>query len=1191
MAHVIKRPVSKELPSAEHHATIVRLVRIWRYVKGWFVGLVVSLHLAHAARRNVDKPRRWHHRQSWWLMPLAILGGLISLAWTVLGFYAMIADKQQVVFAYCDRAGTCGIVSGFVAPFLALGSGTAAFLAWPVWRVTRKLKRMARNTPRELVPTAGTITGDIVGRDELCQVIMRILRYRGTRHPCILVGGVGTGKTTVIVRLTELLARRWAVVIPVGVRNVESDLDFAELAQKRFYEIVNTRTLPSGQAEKIWRQLRRDDLVVVLADGLEEVFPAGSKEEKDRDNLIRQAIKRADEQRLPLLITSRPHRPLEATTAALMELEPLSEEAALGYVEQDTRVQDEHRLDWIVESANVAEAPLYLQMTRTLHRRGRLEHLTPRGESRLLDTRGVDSSALRWRLLDTWQRALTSGHLHPELRLRAADREETIAVVAALACIGLLSDSIEVAFEDLTGADGSTRDRMAGGGEADSGRGSVRASRKVKEPTRILLWSKLRATMKNLPENADIHYVLSRLSLAATRGEQLSLVEAFGNRVRFPHSILEAQLGSRFLDVLLQDSGSGLREALAEPGPGRELLIALVLHSREEVDALENTGNADRASNGLVRMLLVAAQNHYEAKAFDIYAAALEIDSVQPRSIQDEIAKSLAERWEEIKDSDLGTLEEAKLGVVRRFGDALREVARRNNGKPAYDYFKEIACTEESYPVRLAIGQEIGAGGDAAFDALCRSLLNPAGNYENRLDEQEQKEQVSRAAEIADVKRSEDVRRQQLLTRGRAETDAERRRREDEERNRREKALRTSKEAREEIWREFVLRAWLAPLLVASVGDEYREDATGQLKHWLSWREGQLPAPVRPMPISFEIALAQGFKYAANRRMWNPYTCDEARSCLAGYAEELLEHSRYWFTHLTLVQALTLWALPDSTSTVPSANAPNASRGHAASAGRSVRDGNGAGYPRHQESGPREQVRRWLEIAGAQCPAREPHPGDVHGTRQRVHPFVAEAGDLAVLALQTGHPERFLWIDESGITGKVGSQPAEPARYRKHNLWIPASAGWSALGRRAQQLVADVLVMLNLTEQSGSAHPQDSRERRLERADRATLPPCLTTDRRPLQPTRTIGWAETAAPGSTCLNDCQFELCPYPPAGGQPRAELTEAFCRRQHALLGHRLMFFKRKTAPWQGMTPRQLRSFWEQMIGRTRTLPRPEE
>ena len=132
--------------------------------------------------------------------------------------------------------------------------------------------------------------------------------------------------------------------------------------------------------------------------------------------------------------------------------------------------------------------------------------------------------------------------------------------------------------------------------------------------------------------------------------------------------------------------------------------------------------------------------------------------------------------------------------------------------------------------------------------------------------------------------------------------------------------------------------------------------------------------------------------------------------------------------------------------------------------------------------------------------------------------------------------------------------------------------------------------MLNLTEQAGSADSPDAREERLERASRTYLPPCLIKDRRPLEPTRTIGWADAAEPGSTCLQGCQFELCPYPPSGAQPRAELSEAFCRRQQTLLGRRASPASPHDGVVAGHDPGELESFWTQMAGRTRT-PRPED
>ena len=108
---------------------------------------------------------------------------------------------------------------------------------------------------------------------------------------------------------------------------------------------------------------------MVLADGLEEALIDGAVA-RERDNLIRLAIRQASDSRLPLIIASRPHDPLRDTEATIVELEPLSEEAALQYLQRGNSGEDERRLDWVVETADVAETPLYLQITRQLPRAG-----------------------------------------------------------------------------------------------------------------------------------------------------------------------------------------------------------------------------------------------------------------------------------------------------------------------------------------------------------------------------------------------------------------------------------------------------------------------------------------------------------------------------------------------------------------------------------------------------------------------------------------------------------------------------------------------------------------------------------------------------------------------------------------------------------------------------------------------------
>src|SRR5262249_37051124 len=190
--------------------------------------------------------------------------------------------------------------------------------------------------------------------------------------------------------------------------------------------------------------------------------------------------------------------------------------------------------------------------------------------------------------------------------------------------------------------------------------------------------------------------------------------------------------------------------------------------------------------------------------------------------------------------------------------------------------------------------------------------------------------------------------------------------------------------------RSRALCAWLIPLLVGSVVD-LEGDARRELRRWLE-RVGHDEADrARPgLPLSLEMALAQGFKYAANRRSSHPNTSAEARVFLAEQATDMLGKARFWFTQLTLIQALCLAEIaePDNQR----GDRPPATPG-GRNRGRSKATGHG--------SNPDAIVGRWLELA-----------------RSRDQPFVAEAGKLAVRALQTRRPQRFLWIDESGVVAK-----------------------------------------------------------------------------------------------------------------------------------------------------------------------------
>ncbi|MEV4926152.1 ATP-binding protein [Streptomyces roseoverticillatus] len=1020
------------------------------------------------------------------------------------------------------------MVYGFLAPFLSLSLATVVFFCLTYSSVRRAIIRAARKDPRGMVPTAGPAIRDVVGREELCLVIARALRDKRTRRPYLLVGGVGAGKTSVLVQLTRMLAEKGAVPVPIRMRDIDmeaSRLDFREVAMKRFGEMADRDVLSDRHSERVWRQLCMDDKAVVLADGLEETFADDEDQnqrdenQKQRDVRIRQAIERAGEQKLPLVIASRPHAPLEHTKAAVVDLEPLSEEAAREYLKED---HDCDRLDRVVEAAGAAESPLYLQIARELREHPRREPLTSTERWARLNASVGDRTESQRRLLDEWREALITGRIQGEVALAKGERTAVVELISALAGIGLLRDQLEVRIDDLR-----------------------------KQPE--ILARFLRRIDDGCGEEPDKQRQRELLALCATQGEQLGLIETRGEKVRFQHSILQAYLGSGYLDVKERALLAG---ALGKPvGPGRELLIGLGLNSRSEKPGSREFVGGLRED---IKKLLKAAGHRKDVKALDMYAVALDIDRAAGAEDHRDIAERLRKQWASITAGDRRTIEEAKERLVHRFGEVLRAVAC-----PAYEQFFTIATIEHSYQIRLAIAQEIGAGGDKAFDAL-RSMFPLPRKDEPGLDDPwSQYEKEVRDQSDAEHWTRENLVRRTGLPRDAYEKQAK-------------KAAEEGGRRRLEIWRKFVMRAWLVPMMVGSVSSKHREQAKERLHLWLRHLE---PVHSRPhgadLPISLETALAQGFQSAANRRPLHPQANDEAREFLVAQAEIMLAHARYWYSQMTLIQALCLWELPDRTGRAPDSES-------------------GSSQP-VRKTDPTKAVRRWLALAGSKQDPRALHSGDRTRKGDRVHPFVAGAASLAVFALESGHPERFVWIDEIGTMNKIGSSPADPGVRRRHRLWIPPSVGWSTLHPRAQQLLADVFLLRNLTERD-TQQPAEL-DACLERADRTDLPPCLVKQRCALRPGRTVGMAGDATPGSACraesaCRDCPFELCPYPAMGVQPRAEVREVFCRQQQALLRRyrwRSYFnplsWTRKRAPWHGMTARELHRFWEAMAKRSRT------
>ena len=112
-------------------------------------------------------------------------------------------------------------------------------------------------------------------------------------------------------------------------------------------------------------------------------------------------------------------------------------------------VEDEQRIDWIVETADVTEAPLYLQIARQLHRAGLLVYVSANPKDHRLDTRSVDRAELRLRLLETWKQAIVNGYFPAGVALSREDRVAAIEQLSVLACIGLRHDTLQVELEEF----------------------------------------------------------------------------------------------------------------------------------------------------------------------------------------------------------------------------------------------------------------------------------------------------------------------------------------------------------------------------------------------------------------------------------------------------------------------------------------------------------------------------------------------------------------------------------------------------------------------------------------------------------------------------------------------------------------------------------------------------------------------
>ena len=1300
------RPSKIEITQGSREGGVVR--ESMAFLRRPFYAWYWRLRTRWLLRRGVIHAHRWRNPPLnkilvvvMWMLSLLlvvwVVRALVTLMWYREGGWSWGPYNPD---AGCTSVVTsCDAVNGIVMPVLLLAYSTVAFLAWRLLRVRRYYTRQAREHPEQLVQSAGSLIEQVVGRDQVCDAIMNNLHDRRVRRPHVIIGNVGSGKTALMVHLTERLAARGAIPVPIRLRDVqhEEDLDFCELARRRFGEIVAPVVTSGAELDRVWRWLRRSsDRIVVVADGLDEAL-AGGELAGRRDNTIRKAIAQvgAGKVPVPLVIASRPHDPLRAMQAAISDLEPLSDEAALHYVASaGTWRADLKPIDRLVEAANMAESPLYLQIAKDLHARDLLEPVWSDDGSGQLETQ--DRWALRESLLYSWFDALTDGAIHPELPIDSDTRNAVVEFVSALACIGLASDSSRVSLATLDPNLSSTS-RHADGHECGmTDKWVERTAHRLGERMARLQRPDGYACTSPAAASTRARTPWMDVRVAATWGARMGLVHESGDEVHFQHSIIQAYLGSRFLDAQLRDATpvdgparpvdvtDGARErvtAAAEraggspaaapesaphpargatataprpvtasataPPPssdhiahairhgGRELLIALTLYSRslrctctcrdgesgstqpcavaltvEQLRACagEVLDQADQAERRVYRTLGRPSDGEppdnragLRRRALDLYGAAMDVTTVDDHPRIDEVLAELEDQWALFGiGEDPARLSDAKRNVVKQCGAAIRHVPQQEKQKRAYARLYQIGIAEPDARVRAAITQEIGTGAEVAFEALAdRFRSDPrAGTGSDGTGPDEAGPDGSAPAGPPAAARFVDADGVVGMNGHGADLSARDQRawrlHDLRLRQRRERKVAEDETAEERrVWQKKVLDAWTLPLLVESASRAYHAGSPqGELERLIAeiaqrcrresvWflsgattgsappeadRNGSVHgarngsdgfARSGPEGIAtfdpgsgeaLSAALARGLKYAANRRP-GAQSHKEGREFLKKQTGELLKRSTFWLTRLTLVQALALWALPDDV------NAPQPMRG--------------------QGADPGGQVREWLAR-----PDGAPE-----------HPLVEAAGRLAVRALQTRRPERFLWIDEATVASAIGTEVSSPGEQRYHNLWIPPSTGWSSLDPLAQQLLADELVHIVLAERGYRPKELFSVVDRLR--DERRLPACLSKDRSRLDPVRAV--ESDAQPGDHC--PCGMRMCPYPAKAERDlRVEFTEVFCLHQRDMLKawqprSWLYLRLRREARWQRSVPvAGMRRFWDEMGERARDV-NPQE
>jgi hypothetical protein len=334
---------------------------------------------------------------------------------------------------------TCGVLVNFGTTIgIAVVVGIFWFRFRTRLRVTHHYVRAVRKRPDTLLDQAPQARqlANMEPRTDLNRRVMQELRHLPAMGLQVIEGDAGSGKTVALLKLGAHLARRGCVPVLVSLRGAALPLDFMALAQEQFLRAVN-RHLPSDtDGDRLWRQLCRNRLLVVLADGLDEVVSTSVLLEPK--SLF--AFTPSDKRQLPVVVTSRPRTLPEEWRTSVFGIgegddQELSEKQVVRYL-QKTAGLDPDSGAVLARRLELGRTPFYLEVVKRLGRRALPDRLPD-----------DDNRAARRALLDRFVEQLCETGLERGGALTRDDREAAVKAAGRLAFNLLLKreDSVLVA--------------------------------------------------------------------------------------------------------------------------------------------------------------------------------------------------------------------------------------------------------------------------------------------------------------------------------------------------------------------------------------------------------------------------------------------------------------------------------------------------------------------------------------------------------------------------------------------------------------------------------------------------------------------------------------------------------------------------------------------------------------------------